>query len=87
MHLKMSSGKWRPFCLGLNVLNTFLRLAHMKHHSHGYELNPDVPSFRQNGHHDDIFKCIFLNENVWISIKISLQFILKGPINTIPALV
>ena len=21
MHLKMSSGKWRPFCLGLNVLN------------------------------------------------------------------
>ena len=28
---------------------------------------------RQNGHHftDDIFNCIFLNENVWISIKIS----------------
>ena len=23
MHLKMSSRKWRPFCLGLNVLNTF----------------------------------------------------------------
>ena len=22
MHLKMSSAKWRPFCLGLNVLNT-----------------------------------------------------------------
>ena len=21
MHLKMSSGKWRPFCLGLNVLS------------------------------------------------------------------
>ena len=21
MHLKMSSGKWRPFCLSLNVLN------------------------------------------------------------------
>ena len=20
MHLKMSSGKWRPFCIGLNVL-------------------------------------------------------------------
>ena len=34
----------------------------------------------------DIFKCIFLNENVWISIKISL-FVLKGPINNIPALV
>ena len=23
MHLKMSSGKWRPSCLGLNVLNKF----------------------------------------------------------------
>ena len=23
MHLKMSSAKWRPFCLGLNVLNSF----------------------------------------------------------------
>ena len=35
----------------------------------------------QNGHHftDDIFKCIFLNENVWISIKISLNFVPKGP--------
>ena len=38
---------------------------------------------RQNGRHfaDDIFKCIFLNENVWIPIKISLKFVPKGPIN------
>ena len=36
---------------------------------------------------DDIFKCIFLNENVLISIKISLQFVPEGPINNIPALV
>ena len=28
MHLKMSSAKWRPFCLGLNVL-TSLRRCHM----------------------------------------------------------
>ena len=44
---------------------------------------------RQNGRHfpDDIFKCIFLNENVWISIKISLKLVPKGPINNIPALV
>ena len=26
MHLKMSSGKWRPFCLGLNVLSTDVSL-------------------------------------------------------------
>ena len=35
----------------------------------------------------DIFKCIFLNENVWISTKISLMFVPKGPINNIPALI
>ena len=44
---------------------------------------------RQNERHfaDGIFRCIFLNENVWISINISLKFVLKGPINNIPALV
>ena len=26
MHLKMSSGKWRPFFLGLNVLSMYLSL-------------------------------------------------------------
>ena len=44
---------------------------------------------RQNGHHfaDDTFKRIFLNENVRISIEISLKFVPMGPINNIPALV
>ena len=34
---------------------------------------------RQNGRHfpDDIFKWIFLNENVWFSLKISLKFVPK----------
>ena len=32
----------------------------------------------------DIFRCIFLNEYVWISIKISLKFVPEGPINNIP---
>ena len=43
----------------------------------------------QNGRHfaDDIFKWIFLNENVWILINISLKFVPQGPINNIPALV
>ena len=36
---------------------------------------------------DDIFKWIFSNENVWISIKISLKFAPRGPISNIPALV
>ena len=44
---------------------------------------------KQNGRHfaDDIFSCIFLNENVLIPIKFSLKFVPKGPINNIPALV
>ena len=29
MHLKMSSGKWRPFCLGLNVLMWTQEFIHM----------------------------------------------------------
>ena len=44
---------------------------------------------RQNGRHlpDEFFKYIFFNENVWISIKISLRFVPKGSINNIPTLV
>ena len=44
---------------------------------------------RQDGRHfpDDIFKHIFFNENVRISIQISLKFVPEGPINNNLALV
>ena len=44
---------------------------------------------RQNDCHFQVgaFKCIFLNEHVWISIKISLKFVPKDPFNNILALV
>ena len=44
---------------------------------------------RQYGHHfaDNIFKCIFLNENVWILNTISLKCVRYGPINNMSALV
>ena len=44
---------------------------------------------RHNGRHfaDDIFKCIFLNENAWISLKISLKFVPRVQINNNPAMV
>ena len=44
---------------------------------------------RQNCGHfsNDIFKCIFLNENAWISLKISLKFVPKLRINNTPLLV
>ena len=48
-----------------------------------YTLRP-----RHNGRHftDDILKCIFLNENLWIPIEIALKSVPKGPIDNIPAL-
>ena len=38
---------------------------------------------RRNRRHfaDDIFKCIFLEVNVWIPIQFSLKFVPKGAIN------
>ena len=68
------------------------------HQHHWYRLTPNytpriVQSFntlrpRQNGRHfaDDVFKCIFLNKNVWIPIKISLKFVPNCSINNIPSL-
>ena len=48
--------------------------------------NVNTLRLRQNGCHFpvDIFKWIFMNENIWISINISLKFV---PINNIPTLV
>ena len=56
---------------------------------HGYINHINTLRPRQNGRHfaDDIFKRFFLNENVWVSIKISLKFVPKGSISNIPALV
>ena len=53
-------------------------------HACGY-LSVNTLRPKQNGRHfpDDIFKCIFLNENVWILIKISLKFVPKGRISNI----
>ena len=52
-------------------------------------LHIDILRPKQNSRRfaDDIFKCIFVNENVWISIKIPLRYVAKGLINNIPALV
>ena len=36
---------------------------------------------------DNSFKCMFLNENAWLSIEISLKFVSNVPTNNIPALV
>ena len=58
----------------LFILCTYLWYA-------GWIVNSAPPE--QNGCHfaDDIFMCIFLKENVKISIKISLKFVTEGPID------
>ena len=75
------SSIWLAFCLSsCNYLHYILQYRTTLFNT----LRP-----RQNGRRfaDDTFKRIFLNENVWISITISLKFVPKGPINNIPALV
>ena len=36
MHLKMSSGKWRPFCLGFNVLKVSFAFSPRYLHNYGF---------------------------------------------------
>ena len=56
-------------------------------HANGLGLNSSPPG--QNGRHfaDDIVKRIFLNENIWISNKISLKYVPWGEIDNMAALV
>ena len=50
-------------------------------------LNTLGPRQKWQNFADDIFKRVFLKENVCISIEFSLKFVLKGPINNIQVLV
>ena len=77
--------------MGITFNHEPLVFKMLRKHSHGWYqiLTFNTLSPEQNGSHfpDDIFRFIFLNENVWIQIKIPLKFVHKGPINNIPALV
>ena len=67
-------GNYRAINKNKYLYNEFISLAHSEAETNGrYFL--------------DIFNCIFWNENIWISIKSSLKFVPKGPINNIQALV
>ena len=57
---------------------TYARLHRGRMHLNTLRPRQNIPHFA-----DDIFKCILLNENLWISIKISLN----GEINNMAALV
>ena len=74
-----------------SIIKLSLKIEYLKFHPNlsGHWVNLNTLRLRQNGRHfaDDTFKPIFLNENIQISIKISLKFVPKVPINNIPALV
>ena len=85
---RKASGILAPYLYGEEVVDGLLAMSNTK------EKCPWLLSFntlrpRQYGRHfaDDIFKCIFLNENIWIPIKISMKVVPKGPVNDIPSLV
>ena len=66
----------------------FLNTTATNHHQHPLpDKNVDTSRLRQNDQHfpDDVSNCIFLNENVWISIRISLKFVPKVPIDNKPS--
>ena len=44
---------------------------------------------RQNGRHfaDNVFKCIFLTENIWFSNNVWLKYVHRGSIENVPSLV
>ena len=72
------------WCASSHRSVVFIPLSGSKYPAHINSLRPRV-NIRPFA--DDIFKCIFLNENESILLRISLKFIPKFRINNIPALV
>ena len=69
--------QWLVTC---SMPNHYLNQCGPTEYMHASIINPQRVSTlrpRQNGCHftDDIFKCIILNENFWISNKISLKYV------------
>ena len=56
-------------------------------YNHYWTFNSSPPGQNGRDFADDIFNCIFVNENFCILIQISLKFDPKGPIHNIPTLV
>ena len=97
-HIKtLEPGKWPPFCKQHIQFNEIVvigpagwtdnELIHLIVYVIQLWFNSLRP--RQNGCHfpNDILKCTFSNENLWILINFSLKLVPMGQINNIPALV
>ena len=80
MTLKITNLRLQSHLPGTNELNTLIIRGHF------YKFNTLRPRQTCRYFADDILKWIFLNENVWILLKISLKLVPKVRINNIPAL-
>ena len=69
------------------MLSAFSLLLGIYYPADTLRINTSLPGQFGGKVADDIFTCIFFNENVWISIEISLKFVPKGPIDNKSALV
>ena len=81
------SGDNQPLCLRWGSQSAWQTFYIIFHKSTCPSFNTLWPA--QNVRHftDNIFKCIFLTENIWILISISLKFVPKSLISNIPAFV
>ena len=82
IHLKMSSGKWWPFCPSLHVLiHHFHKHIFTIHQSHINDpsAQPQMLKLKQNTQYfaSEYFKCIFFDKNVCILLKILLRLFLE----------
>ena len=79
-------------CVWLNPRNVMIGIGNERGASASVtnkhqNINSLRPRLNRRPFADDIFNCIFLNENEWILPRISLKFVPRVRINNIPALV
>ena len=70
-----------------NIYHQNFRWSKWPCQKHQIKLNTLRPRQKSRNFPNDIFQWIFVNENAWISINISLKFVPRGPNNNVPALV
>ena len=72
--------------LGTSQRPSYIQWEYL-HPERGCTYHPSPPGHNGRRFANNIFKCIFMNEMFWLSIRISLKFVTKGPFGNKPALV
>ena len=80
MHSKMSSGKWRPFCVGLNVLRQYIQIIHSVHIGEELALLDYQIISRSKLHVNKCWAMCYLTETEW-SIHVSVNYATIGSDN------